>query len=715
MRVGKYMKNKKGFTLVELLGVLVVLTIIIMIAYPLITTYVNNTKQKSYDTQMEILLTNLKDYASDYKPILPKEDGEYVIITLGQLKSVGVIKDNIINPLDGKVIEDSMEFKIIKEGTDYIYEILENSVETRNNSHHSPTIELIGSPLEYYDVGDTYIEKGYKGYDYNGNEISVSSSNNINMSVNGIYNVAYTATDSNGISSYVYRTVIVGSGYKNIVYKKYENGQIVYFNPTAGTTCSSTNAVSTIGTKDGCMKWYAFLDDEENSKVKLLLDHNTTDYVAWNTNSNGTTPDTVNAKLQEDITNWNANLKSTARLITAEEINRIAPAGSTHSWNINDDKTWYYFQTGNQNKYTGAAGSNTYAWLFDNTYHCTTYGCNKLDNGTYGYWTSSFASSNRAWYSTYVGRLRSELVDYEIYYGVRPVIEVEKSVLNNTVDERTYTITFVYNDGTPNVTKSLAYGSRYGELPTLSKDGYDFFGWGLSNGIKIDSNSVMMIQKDHTVYAQWKKIYTKYADGTPLLFNPKDNVKCEAATSSATGTNDTCMKWYAFLDSEDSETVNLILDHNTTSTVGWANSGETTPTVVNAKLQDDIKNWNDAVKSTARLISASEVNQIAPTNPNWNVNNYNTYYYLHTGTTTEYQGAVGSNTYAWLFDNTYDCTIRGCNVYHSEAWGYWTSSFASSGYAWRVYFFGELSYDDVTYVDNSGVRPVIEVPKSIFE
>ena len=708
------MKNKKGFTLVELLGVLVVLTIIIMIAYPLITTYVNNTKQKSYDTQMEILLTNLKDYASDYKPILPKEDGEYVIITLGQLKSVGVIKDNIINPLDGKVIEDSMEFKIIKEGTDYIYEILENSVETRNNSHHSPTIELIGSPLEYYDVGDTYIEKGYKGYDYNGNEISVSSSNNINMSANGIYNVTYTATDSNGISSYVYRTVIVGSGYKNIVYKKYENGETVYFNPTTGLACSYTDAVSTTGTKEGCMKWYAFLDNEENSKVKLLLDHNTTDYVAWNTNSNGTTPDTVNAKLQEDITNWNANLKSTARLISAAEVNQIAPTAEGYTWS-QSGTNWYYFQTGNQNKYTGVAGSNTYAWLFDNTNGCETYGCNTNDSGTYGYWTSSFASSNRAWYSTYVGRLRSELVDYEIYYGVRPVIEVEKSVLNNTVDERTYTITFVYNDGTPNVTKSLAYGSRYGELPTLSKEGYDFFGWGLSNGIKIDSNSVMMIQKDHTVYAQWKKIYTEYNDGTPLLYDPVNNVKCETSIGSTTGTNDGCMKWYVFLDDKYNEKVKLILDHNTTDYVAWNASGGIDPDTVRAQLQTDITNWNASVKSTARLIRAAEVNQIAPKNGTWHPNNYNTWYYLHDGSTTSYTGAAGTNNYAWLFDNTYSCETYGCNKSDNGTYGYWTSSFASMGRAWFVYYIGNLGYNGVVDDYLYGVRPVIEVPKSIFE
>jgi len=208
---------------------------------------------------------------------------------------------------------------------------------------------------------------------------------------------------------------------------------------------------------------------------------------------------------------------------------------------------------------------------------------------------------------------------------------------------------------------------------------------------------------------------TYYNDGDYVLFNPKDNVKCEAATSSATGTNDTCMKWYAFLDSEDSSTVNLILDHNTTGYVAFNANGGETPDTVNAKLQADITNWNDVVKSTARLITAAEVNQIAPTNPNWSQTDTSTWYYLHNGNKTEYTGAAGSNTYAWLFDNTYDCTDYGCNTADNGTYGYWTSSFASSGDAWYVNRGGYLVYYGVDNDDSVGVRPVITVDKSIFK
>ena len=218
----------------------------------------------------------------------------------------------------------------------------------------------------------------------------------------------------------------------SVTYKTYyNNGDYVFYNPKDNVPCESATS-STTGTNDTCMKWYAFLDSEDSETVKLLLDHNTTAYVPWNTDSTGTTPDTVNAKLQADITNWNDAVKSTARLISASEINQIAPTAEGHTWSQTDISTGYYLHTGknsdNGGEYTGAAGSNTYAWLFDNTKNCTTFGCNTADNGTYGYWTSSFASSGTAWRVFYRGNLCDIDVDDGGSYGVRPVITVDKSV-----------------------------------------------------------------------------------------------------------------------------------------------------------------------------------------------------------------------------------------------------------------------------------------------
>jgi len=232
---------------------------------------------------------------------------------------------------------------------------------------------------------------------------------------------------------------------------------------------------------------------------------------------------------------------------------------------------------------------------------------------------------------------------------------------------------------------------------------------------KVTSEKKAEDECEITVTPSEPTTYTKYNDGYALLYDPVNNVKCETSIGSTTGTNDGCMKWYAFLDSEDSSTVNLILDHNTTDNVAFNANGGETPDTVNAKLQDDITNWNAAVKSTARLITAAEVNQIAPTNPNWSQTDTNTGYYLHNGTTTSYQGEAGSNTYAWLFDNTDGCETYGCNTNDSGTTGYWTSSIVSSGNAWRVNYDGRLVYIKVLIDDPFGIRPVITVSKDVFK
>ena len=57
--------NRKGFTLVELLGVIVVLAIIGGIATLAITNYIGNSKEKVYRNYVATLKTTVEDYLID--------------------------------------------------------------------------------------------------------------------------------------------------------------------------------------------------------------------------------------------------------------------------------------------------------------------------------------------------------------------------------------------------------------------------------------------------------------------------------------------------------------------------------------------------------------------------------------------------------------------------------------------------------------------------
>ena len=128
-------------------------------------------------------------------------------------------------------------------------------------------------------------------------------------------------------------------------------------------------------------------------------------------------------QLKSDTSTWNKSINP--RLIEANEIVTIT---EYPIW----DNNFYYFHTNSQTQYKGAAGTNKYAWLFDNTRECTTYGCNVADSSTDGYWTSTVNSekSNRAWYVYHFGNLFSLNFVNSAAYGVRPVITVSRSIIS---------------------------------------------------------------------------------------------------------------------------------------------------------------------------------------------------------------------------------------------------------------------------------------------
>ena len=203
-------------------------------------------------------------------------------------------------------------------------------------------------------------------------------------------------------------------------YTVYSNGTAIYYNPETNSKCDESEAVSITGTKTGCMKWYTFNDEGENSStVNMILDHNTTATVSsWSASKTQITTDTKN---------WDSSLN--ARLITADEIAKIT--GNTN-WTSTTATTsdWFYLDSNNQTQTEKTQGASKYAWLFDYTNNCTSYGCNIADSSTYGYWTSNAVAggSSDAWIVHRNGHLGTTSVSLT-YHGIRPVITISKDII----------------------------------------------------------------------------------------------------------------------------------------------------------------------------------------------------------------------------------------------------------------------------------------------
>ena len=210
-------------------------------------------------------------------------------------------------------------------------------------------------------------------------------------------------------------------------YPVYSNGTAVYYNLETNSKCNESEAVSKTGTKTGCMKWYTFNDEGENtSTVNMILNHNTTAYVAWNSSDVNTESKEVETTLKKDTSTWNSSLN--ARLITADEIAKIT--GNTSFDASKTGQEWFYFDSNNQTPIATSAGVSKYAWLFNHTYGC--FRCNVDDPSNYGYWTSTprLGTSSGVYCVYRDGRLFYHIADVSNTYGVRPVITISKNIIS---------------------------------------------------------------------------------------------------------------------------------------------------------------------------------------------------------------------------------------------------------------------------------------------
>ena len=325
------MKEKnKGFTLVELLAVIVILALIALIATPIILNVINDAKKQA-----------AKDSAYGYMDAVEKY-----------------------------IVSSELEDKSIQDRTYSVEELNSMGVSVKGSTPDNGNIEIKNSSVKSYDIG---------------------------------------------IDGYV---VINGEVAKVSTTKSFKNGTAVYYNPEKGNKCKSSEAVSTTGTKNGCMKWYVFNDKEGNATVNVILDHNTTANVAYNSTGSNSEMKEVKKALENDTKDW----KNTARLITANEVAKITGHPTFNA--TQSGQSWFCLDTNKPDTTSYCAkaqGTSEYAWLFDYTYECTNYGCNTSDLSTWGYWTST-----SSWHVSRFGHLSNTNANYADS-GVRPVITISKA------------------------------------------------------------------------------------------------------------------------------------------------------------------------------------------------------------------------------------------------------------------------------------------------
>ena len=205
-----------------------------------------------------------------------------------------------------------------------------------------------------------------------------------------------------------------------------------------------------------------------------------------------------------------------------------------------------------------------------------------------------------------------------------------------------------------------------------------------------------------------------------VYMDPTDVKAVCNSNSSITTTPSGCKKFYIYDDSGG--TYKMINDRNLEAKIAWNSSGSNAS--MSTAFTQSLDKIKEAWESTGnvRLITADEIAAIVE-KENWSSSTATTsdYFYFGSKDTTNYSSQTTEQksiqqSYHWLFDYTNGCTSYGCQTADSSTYGYWTSNKVSGtyNYVWHVAPSGILSHYGYANSTNNGIRPVLEIPKSLI-
>ncbi len=173
------MNKQKGFTLVEVIGVVTVLALILVVAVPSLTKTLKRNEQNKYNDYID----NLKIAAENYVVGKLKEgqffeDGkDYNYISLGDLIDAGYIKNTTTNPENDKTLSRDSRVKVYKEADNtFSYDVQEYY---NNASDYDKNNLIIHYDAVEYSPNNIF--KNLTG------EIDYNYSNNATWTEDGVY------------------------------------------------------------------------------------------------------------------------------------------------------------------------------------------------------------------------------------------------------------------------------------------------------------------------------------------------------------------------------------------------------------------------------------------------------------------------------------------------------------------------------------------------
>lgn len=142
--------KKEGFTLVELLAVVVIIGITYLIIFPSVTSFINKSKEKSYNIQVDLIEKASKKWVVDNTDELLKKDPYHlnnINLTLTTLKKEGYLQDMFIeNPKNKKIMTGCVvvSYQSNKNQYEYTYEDGKDTYSKKDTKENKRAEEMAG-------------------------------------------------------------------------------------------------------------------------------------------------------------------------------------------------------------------------------------------------------------------------------------------------------------------------------------------------------------------------------------------------------------------------------------------------------------------------------------------------------------------------------------------------------------------------------------------
>lgn len=191
--------KQKGFTLVELIGVVIILCLLCVLAIPPILNSINSTKNELSDTMKEILVNASELYVNDNTKKFPERDGNVYCVEIQKLIDQEYLLSPLLDPVTKRQIPSSHYVKIEVNAGIYNYDFIEscepsvNSLMVANYATVYQEFPFLGKMINYEKFESITI--------VNSSQVPVNAIDSWDVSAkqNGSIKAWYLDSDSNSL------------------------------------------------------------------------------------------------------------------------------------------------------------------------------------------------------------------------------------------------------------------------------------------------------------------------------------------------------------------------------------------------------------------------------------------------------------------------------------------------------------------------------------